>query len=194
MWTQITWERETRNRLWAEQFVVLLHSQGGCHVAGDGGGEAWLRAEAALLAPLRPVRWPSGNVAPPRLHQLILQRHLYKTTTVKLKLQQELNNDITARLRGWLFETAFNLQPAARHCNLAMRTNTGVIKHKYNSDFWVLKCRLCAVQKRDPRELSLCSLSSCAMCRRGSPPARWQVLGKGRALAPSTWTCSQKQD
>lgn len=39
----------------------------------------------------------------------------------------------------------------------------------------------------------MCSLSSCAMRRRGSPPARWQVLGKGGPLAPSTQTCSQNR-
>ena len=47
--------------------------------------------------------------------------------------------------------------------------------------------------EQDAGEISLCSLSSCAVRRRGSPPARWQVLGKGRALAPGTPTCSQNR-
>ena len=52
----------------------------------------------------------------------------------------------------------------------------------------------CAVYpEQDAGEISLCSLSSCAVRRRGSPPARWQVLGKGRALAPGTPTCSQNR-
>lgn len=52
------------------------------------------------------------------------------------------------------------------------------------------KTPFCLYPEQDTGELSL---SSCVMCRRGSLPARWQVLGKGRALALGTPTCSQNR-
>lgn len=94
-------------------------------------------------------------------------------------------------------QSFFNFQLIVCHCNVKIKKrfkNKGVLRRP-QIEQWLLHNETPFVwyQEQDTRELSLCSLSCCAMRRRGSPPARCQVLGKGRALALSTCTCSQNR-
>lgn len=168
------------------------------------GGGTGLHAEAALLAQLLAMRCPSWNAAP-----LVYISWYFSDAFIDLQRSYGKND----RLAHCFPKTSH--KPEALILILPLESPVGWIKNhfQFSSCHFNLKKKRCTrtkaylkqcllnyktpflwgIQNRTRGGFSLCSLSSCAMRRRGSPPARWQVLGKGGPLAPSTQTCSQNR-
>lgn len=96
-------------------------AKGGCHIAGDWGKGGWAACRGCLVGAAPGYEVPELECGTPRLHQLILQRRLHGTTTVKWKVHNRTadcfpqtshrpetpHTDITTGASEWLKRKIF---------------------------------------------------------------------------------------
>lgn len=94
----VDWDNtRTRNRLWAEQLEVLLQAKGGCRGWRWGRG-VWAASRGCLVGTAPGYEVPRLECGTPRLHQLILQRRLHRTTkSLKIESSQQKSQARSAR-------------------------------------------------------------------------------------------------
>ena len=199
MWTETTWETGDQEQIVSRTAWGTSAQPRRMSYSWRRGREAGLHAEAALLAQLLAMRCPGWNAAPLVYISwsfwdafIELGRLNGKHTTewpelFSADLPEARITTGASRGLGLSVYSSLLMFTSVCHRNLKMyitfsetKTNLGLLNSQNI---------LCRVQNSAWESL----LSSCAMRRRGSPPARWQVLYKGRPLAPSDQTCSQNR-